>query len=177
MHELANDTIDTVGVEIEPEWAAQRAGTLVGDALMLPFADHTFDAVVTSPTYGNRFADHHNARDGSVRRSYTHDLGRGLHDHNSGKLHWGDKYKDFHRRAWREARRVLVPYGYVVVNVSDHIRNKQQQPVVEWHLRTLHQLGFDIIDDISVVTPRQRFGANAKSRVQGEHIIIARSAP
>jgi hypothetical protein len=63
---------------------------------------------------------------------------------------------------------VLRPDGYTIVNVSDHIRNKQQQPVVEWHTQTL--IGFDI----PMVTRRQRFGANANSRVKAEHIIIAR---
>ena len=45
---------------------------MIGDATALPFADWTFDAVITSPTYGNRMADHHNAQDGSRRVSYRH---------------------------------------------------------------------------------------------------------
>lgn len=49
----------TVGVEIEPEWAEMDRRTIQGNALALPFAEKTFDAVITSPTYGNRMADHH----------------------------------------------------------------------------------------------------------------------
>lgn len=52
---------DTWGVEIEPLWAAAHARTIVGDALHLPFRRGSFDAVITSPTYANRMADHHNA--------------------------------------------------------------------------------------------------------------------
>jgi tRNA G10 N-methylase Trm11 len=47
----------TVGVEIEPRWAAAHPGTIVGDATRLPFDAWRFDAAVTSPTYGNRLAD------------------------------------------------------------------------------------------------------------------------
>lgn len=58
----------TIGVEIEPEWATVHTDTQVGNALALPFASGVFDAVITSPTYGNRLADHR-ARDGSYRHS------------------------------------------------------------------------------------------------------------
>ena len=74
IHRLATPTRRTVGVEIEPEWAATHPGTIVGNALALGFGAESIDAVVTSPCYGNRLADHHEARDGSTRRSYTHDL-------------------------------------------------------------------------------------------------------
>jgi hypothetical protein len=36
--------------------------TIVGNALQMAFAGASFDVVVTSPCYGNRLADHHNAR-------------------------------------------------------------------------------------------------------------------
>lgn len=64
VHNLPDRLGETVGVEIEPEWAACRAGTIVGDATQLPDEwTSSFDAVVTSPCYGNRLADHHEARD------------------------------------------------------------------------------------------------------------------
>lgn len=53
----------TVGVELEPDWAIADPRTLVGDALHLPFPDEAFDVVATSPCYGNRLADQHDARD------------------------------------------------------------------------------------------------------------------
>ena len=46
----------TTGVEIEPEWATMHERTLVADSRTLPFNAGSFDAVCTSPTYGNRMA-------------------------------------------------------------------------------------------------------------------------
>lgn len=138
VHEL---DADTWGVEIEPEWAAAHPKTIVGNALMLPFKDKSFDAVVTSCTYGNRMADHHEAKDpckhclfGKVytnngvrdvvelckkcegtglsrRNTYRHALGRPLHEDNSGQMQWGDEYRDFHIAAWKEVKRVLDNEG------------------------------------------------------------------
>jgi hypothetical protein len=55
----------TVGVEIEPEWAGWHERTKVGDSRFLKrlFPRRKFDLIVTSPTYANRFADHHEAKD------------------------------------------------------------------------------------------------------------------
>lgn len=69
VHDLAEQAISTVGVELEPEWAHAHPDTFVGSVLDLPTApdgsDWTrrFDALVTSPCYGNRMADHHEAKD------------------------------------------------------------------------------------------------------------------
>ncbi len=54
---------ETFGIELEPEWAQMRPGTIVGNALQLPFADESFDVIATSPVYGNRMSDHHDAKD------------------------------------------------------------------------------------------------------------------
>jgi len=171
---------DTWGVEIEPEWASLHPRTIVGDALRLPFRDGSFRAVATSPTYGNRLADSHNARDGSVRHSYTHDLramtgdpDRQLHPNNSGVLHWGPKYRAFHEAAWREVARVLGGGGVFVCNVSDHIRNRQVQPVCAWHREVIPGLGFDVVDVVDVGTSRLKYGENAE-RVPSEEVQVYR---
>ena len=59
VHHLASEKYRTIGVEIEAAWATIPCDTIQGDALALPFGDHSFDCVVTSPVYGNRFSDHH----------------------------------------------------------------------------------------------------------------------
>ena len=179
VHQLASERYRTIGVEIEAPWADTHMMTIQGDALALPFGDHCFDCVVTSPVYGNRFSDHHRARDGSLRRTYTHDLQRmtgdperTLHPNNSGMLQWGHRYRDFHEHAWREVRRVLKPGATFTLNSSDHIRNGEVQPVTDWHISTANSLGFEMIDRIEVPTPRMRNGANASARVNVETIVV-----
>lgn len=175
IHELRSIVdwdLETIGVELEPEWAELHPDTIVGNALSLKFDEGAFDAVVTSPTYGNRLADHHNAKDGSVRRSYTHDLGRQLQEDNSGAMHWGSKYRDFHTKAWIEAKRVIRPQGRLVLNISDHIRKKQRQFVSSWQTQALFSLGFVLVDAARVETPRLRHGANGEARTPSELVLV-----
>lgn len=174
VHELARPGRLTLGVEIEPEWAATHPRTIQGDALDLPFPNASVDAVVTSPTYGNRMADHHEARDGSRRVTYRHVLGRPLHPHNSGQLQWGEKYREFHRAAWREVDRVVKWDGIIALNVSDHVRGGKQVPVAEWHRDTICEMGWAVEDEIKVETARMGFGENRDARVGYEMIYLFR---
>ena len=48
-------------------------------------------------------------------------------------MQWGDAYRSFHVKAWREAWRVLRPGGRFVLNIKDHIRNGERMPVTDWH--------------------------------------------
>lgn len=138
--------------ELEPEWASQCPGPVtMADARRLPYADASFDAIATSPTYGNRMADHHQAtercracggtgrtngdrhgdvcakcagagRRAHVRHTYRHYLGRPLTEANTGQMHWGPTYRDVHHAIWAECVRVVRPGGRLVVNVKDHYR-------------------------------------------------------
>lgn len=172
IHQLLDHNYNTTGIEIEPEWAQMHARTITGSALAIPFPDDSFEAVVTSPTYGNRLADSHNASDPERRRSYTHDLGRPLSTDNSGAMQWGDDYRTFHIAAWTEARRVLIDGGHLLLNIKDHIRNGRRQMVPAWHLETLLGLGFNYLWHEDVATPSMRAGANGEARIAAETIFV-----
>jgi hypothetical protein len=165
VHELEEYGFDTTGIEIEPEWANMHPHTWLGDATALPFASDSFDAICVSPCYGNRMADHHDAKDASTRRTYKHDLGRDLHPNNAGQLQWGKQYRAFHILAWTEAIRVLRSGGRFVLNVKDHIRAGKRQYVAGWHVSTLCRLGLDLTFHIEVGTPGMRYGENRDARV------------
>lgn len=158
----------TIGVEIEPEWAAMHPRTVEANALALPFPDRTFDAIVTSPCYGNRMADHHEAKDGSTRITYRHVIGHALHPINMGRLQWGSDYRAWHEVAWRESIRVLQRGGVFIIVLSDHIRGGERQYVINWHLRTLKGLGLEQVERVRIPTKRMGFGANADVRVKSE---------
>lgn len=174
---LLDPDVEVVGIEIEPEWAGVTPEFVrVGNALALDFPDATFDAIVTSPTYGNRLADHHDAIDPESRRSYTHDLGRALADDNSGDLQWGDEYREFHKRAWSEADRVLRPGGRFVLNIKDHIRGGERQRVTAWHVSTFLDLGYNLGPAVEVGTSHLRQGTNAELRA-GLEMVFALEKP
>lgn len=171
IHELYPE-YQTIGVEIEPEWAAHSPRTFVGDATDLPgWWTETYDAIVTSPCYGNRMADSFESKDGSTRHTYHHYLGRRPSEGSAATLQWGDEYREFHSKAWLEADRVLKPGGLFVLNISDHIRNGRRARVTAWHVKALLDLGFELLEARPVRTRRQRHGANGQLRVEHEHVI------
>jgi tRNA G10 N-methylase Trm11 len=173
-------TAEFYGYEIEDEWAeeARAAGCActTGDCRQMHYPDAMFDAICTSPTYGNRMADHHEARDASPRHTYRHVLGRPLTPGNSGALQWGEEYRALHVAVWTEARRVLKPGGIFVLNVKDHIRGGVLQEVSNWHAVTLLMLGFVCTRRVHVPCPGQRHGANGHLRVDYESVIQLRKA-
>lgn len=163
--------------ELEREWVETSPHNVdewhIGDAANMEWAvSNSFDAICTSPTYGNRMADHHNAKDGSKRVTYKHFLGRDLNEENTGKMQWGENYRKKHLEIYKECGRVLKNGGLMIVNVSDHIRKGQVVNVVEWHKEALTNFGMKLIDEIKIETPRMGFGQNAKSRVQHECILV-----
>jgi hypothetical protein len=142
--------------------------------------------IATSPTYGNRFADHHNAKDTSKRRSYTHDLRHSTGDaeyhlssSNTG-LHAfhasGNAYKVLHQLVWAEMTRVAAPGCIFLLNVSDYIHRGVVQPVTLWHLNTLTAMGWQWTWARAVETPRMRHGANNLARVSCEWVHELRKA-
>lgn len=183
---------ETLGVEIEPEWAVCRDNTLVGDATKLsPVWTESFDLVMTSPCYGNRMADHHNNRDKhrpckgagckgckgtgiSPRKNYRVALGHDPSEGSAAAMQWGPEYRNLHRAALVEMVRVVRFGGLVVVNMKDHIRDKRVQPVVGWWAHTMEDVGLKSIALQSVATTGMRHGRNYEARVDGEKIITGR---
>ena len=182
----------TIGVEIEEPWveAARELGRDVrlGDSTRRDFGiglePGSVDYAVTSPTYGNRFADKHRARDGSVRRSYTHDLRRltgdeeyQLADTNTGGEHWGKRYWLLHKVVWGNLWHAMRDGGVLVLNVSDHVRAGEVVPVANWHRRALEAVGFSVKTEEQVDTPRMRMGANHRARVGWEMVYVFEKEP
>lgn len=195
---------DTLGVELEPEWADMSPYTVAGDATQLP-PEWTalFQAVVTSPPYGNRMADAY-AGDSSPcpecpthtggmidawcvckackgtgtvssrRHTYRIALQRPLTDGSAAGMQWGDKYRDTMHRALAEVYRVLVPGGMFLLNISDHVRAGVLQRVPEWYSEAVRAIGFIPVDVLSVGTPRMRMGANSDLRAESEFLLVYR---
>lgn len=168
IHELP---YETMGIEIEPEWANLHPDTIIGDAINLPFRDESIPTIATSPTYGNRLADSHNAQDGSTRYTYTHDLGHKLHPNNSGHMQWGDAYRTMHEQVWIECLRVLMQDGVFILNIKDHYRQGKHQEVAKWHMNTLASLGFRMEQMETVSARGLRVGSNRELRTVFEHVI------
>jgi hypothetical protein len=161
--------LEIVGLEIEKEWADLDPRMTLGNALHMQWNDDFFDAVITSPTYGNRMAD--TLLDKYKRITYTSVLGRKLNPENSGSLQWGKRYRKFHIDAWKEVRRVLRNKGMFVLNIKNHIRDGVEQKVAEWHVETLRLMGFEMEEHRKIETPSMGFGQNREARVPYESVI------
>jgi hypothetical protein len=168
---LASYGFDTVGLELEAEWAACHPRTICGDVFDPAAVDAVgdFDAIATSPTFGNRFADHHKAYDPEARYGYTHDLGRALSPNNSGVMQWKgyDKgeYCDFHARALAILVERLPTGGAFALNMKDHRRKWKRAPVTLWYVDVLvYRLGLEVVKWVTVDTPGLRVGANRDDR-------------
>lgn len=164
-------SLEIHGIEIEPEWARLNPRTTIGSALALPFACGSFDAICTSPTYGNRIAA---TTIGAGDFTYITHLGKNLSNENSGRLLWGPRYRAFHISAWQESARVLYSGGLFVLNIKNHIRDGDEMFVTEWHIETLEGLGFRLLDHRHIDSPGIGRGENREKRVPYESIVLFR---
>lgn len=158
--------------EIESEWINSEYAVdkwVIGDAEFLPFKNKSFNAVCTSPTYGNRMADHFNASKSKGRITYRHFLGRELNTNNTGRMQWGNKYKLKHMRIYKELHRVLCDDGIMIINIGNHIRKGEITDVVSWHIDAADMPMKKVI---KIKTDGMRFGKNNNLRVGYENIIV-----
>lgn len=165
--------------ELEFKVCEHSAGLrrVCADAQNLPYTTASLDAIVTSPTYGNRMADDpSNWSPDWQWNTYTSGFGFKLHPSNSGALNWGKKYRGLHAAAYLECWRVLKPSGLMIVNISDHIRDHERVYVSKWTFDTLVDLGFQYRKCHAVKTPRMTFGANHTARTACEYIFVFEKA-
>jgi len=73
-----------------------------------------------------------------------------------------------------EMVRVTAPGGLVVINVSDHIRRGEPQPVSQWWLDMMKAASLEIERQIKVPTPRMRYGQNHQLRVENEWVYVGK---
>ena len=161
--------------DIENDWIDPKYGVAMWttcDAAALPYPDKHFDAICTSPTYGNRFADKYSPDATWTHMGYSHSLKRSLHPANTGQMQWGDDYRSKHEQIYRECVRVLRSGGLFIVNISNHIRGGKEIFAVEWHCETLISLGLTFLLDRTISTPRMCRGKNREARVIHEHILV-----
>lgn len=118
--------------------------------------------------YGNRMADHHEAKDGSIRNTYRHVLGRPLHPSNTGQYSFGYYYQNMHHYAWKEVYRVLKPNGIFVLNLKNFYKKGEVVDIISWHKGKLYNLGFTLVEEELIPLPGNRFGQNGSLRVREE---------
>jgi tRNA G10 N-methylase Trm11 len=181
IYSIARPDQFTVCVDIEPEFAEAAADerrrasvpgmVYCGDSrdLATLTGGKMFDAIVTSPAYGNRLADGY--RPTASCSSYAQSLKRPVDPANGGGLHWwpdqrGDRYRTLHAEIADAAVTSLCPGGRFVLNVSDFYKvlrtgePSQRMRVVAWWVETLLTLGLDLYAFERVETPRLTRGEN-----------------
>lgn len=168
------------GVEFEPEWVNDypHDRLIQGTALSLPFDDEFFDAIVVSPSYGNRDADRSGEwYDNDDRKTYAAALRRNVSE-GSLCVPWGDAYKAGHLRAWIESLRTLRTGGLFILNCKSHTKGDAVVPVTGWHMQTLITLGCELLDATSIPTKGRPSGAHYEKRAEmAEQIIVFVKTP
>jgi tRNA G10 N-methylase Trm11 len=168
---------EVVGVEIEEEWASQERSTICGDSLVVVPTLGLFDAVLTSPAYGNRMADDFNASNSSSRITYRHRLGRPLSEGTTSNCHFGRKkreYETLHEKIWKVCVGALKPEGIFILNCKDFIANGEVKEVTKWHSATLEELNLLKVCEEKVPSKGMRFGANRERRTDFEWVTVFR---
>lgn len=81
-------------------------------------------------------------------------------------MQWGQKYRDFHLRAWREVTRVTR--DWFLLNIKDHSRKGQRVPVSEFHREVSVELGWTLDEIVEIDTGGYR---NSPNRVRYPELV------
>ena len=167
---------DVVGIEIEKEWAVQNEHTICGDSLTEIPKLGKFDAIVTSPCYGNRMADDFKQSEENTRKyiTYKHFLNKKLSNGTTANLHFGkknNKYEDLHLKIWKVCVTSLKVDGLFILNCKDFISDGKLMEVTNWHIDTLSSLGLTETKKVKVKSKGMRYGSNSNLRLDYEYVV------
>ena len=158
-------------------WHYQREEVRIVDATSLDWPDDSFDLIITSPPYGNRMADKLSI-DGDNRVTYADRRGTDAGPNDATGLPWGEKYRRLMATIWVECWRVVRPGGLIVVDCKDHVRQGYMEPVTEWHMKAIENLGGQFTYLRHARSPGNRSTANAGDAFRlGETTVFAYRKP
>lgn len=180
------DTATAYGTAPPLSWRGRltnggRYDYVCGDSRKVLARRHlTYTHIVTSPSYGNRFADGWNPEPGRVCRSYAQSKGAPLLDDNGSAYDfWDQQYWDIHCEVMTAAYDRLEVDGKLLLNVSDFYRTfeRGEAPtripvVVEW-IRALTDIGFVMYGAEPIITRRYKYGEN-RHRTEHEMLVTFR---
>lgn len=160
-------TVLASDIALKPDAPACAGATLRSgvDCRALPYEDESLDCVVLDPPY----------MEGMYRRSVDHMAGSGTHaafrrayanaSATDGGPKWHDAVIDLYERACREAARVLVRGGALIVKCQDEVSaNKQRLTHVEL-ITGCESLGFYCKDLFVLVRPNSPGVSRLKAQV------------
>jgi tRNA G10 N-methylase Trm11 len=161
--------------DIEPEWSQMGFENGCDECLTFDVAnmstieDNKYDAIITSPTYGNGLAAKTMT---GLRYNYSIFLGKVVNENNTGGMCFGKSYKQKHLDCITEMKRILKPSGILILNMKNFIRLGQEVPVVQWWFDSLVAGGFEMLEDIQIPVSSLRHGQNGNIRTKIEHVMV-----
>lgn len=180
-------------VEIEKEWAEDcrlQAAlypdldvTVIHGDSRYSIPRRKYNLIVTSPSYGNRFADPLRVKPGVNCRSYAQSLGRAPSEGSTASKDFGWEYMTLNREVMLSALSRLESGGEVWINISDHYRTPPKAkktdppnepvriPVSRFWIDMLDGMGFMLREAHPIRTKRSKEGEN-RHRVPFESLLI-----
>ncbi len=108
-------------------------------------------------------------RSPSRRYTYATALGRAPSEGSAAAMQWGPRYRDFHAACI--ANWIRLSPRVAIINISDHVRQFQEQGVHLWWVGAMCANGWRLQESIPVTTPRMGHGQNGWSRVSCEWVL------